>query len=113
MFTSEDIRRFESMGTTAEAIEAQLRRFATGFPVLKIEAVATVGNGIVKLSEKEENRCLQQWRAYDGTIEKFVPASGAASRMFKDLFAFLEGDHDQPETDFEKMEWYRLIARKK
>ena len=33
---------------------------------------------------------------------KFVPASGAASRMFKDMFAFLDADYDTPTTAFEK-----------
>ncbi|MDL2306159.1 DUF4301 family protein, partial [Bacteroides sp. OttesenSCG-928-D19] len=48
---------------------------------------------------------LDAWDAYTKTyktIVKFVPASGAASRMFKNLFEFLDADYDEPSTGFEK-----------
>lgn len=72
-------------------INAQVERFRKGFPWLDIVAPATPGNGICVLSEKE----AEEAAAYVDTAEvsgkcKFVPASGAASRMFKDIFAGLE-----------------------
>lgn len=48
---------------------------------------------------------LDAWEAYtqtDKTVVKFVPASGAASRMFKNMFEFLGADYNVPQTDFEK-----------
>ena len=48
---------------------------------------------------------LQAWDAYkqgEKTIVKFVPASGAASRMFKNMFEFLGAEYEIPTTDFEK-----------
>ena len=38
----------------------------------------------------------------DKIIVKFVPASGAASRMFKNLFEFLSAEYDKPTTKFEQ-----------
>lgn len=101
----QDKELMEKKGITKEMIDAQLERFRTGFPFLKIGAVATVGNGITRLDEKQENRYIKNWRAFQQSgkrIEKFVPASGAASRMFKNMFAFVTAGKAEPETDFEK-----------
>ena len=59
--------------------------------VFELSAAASVEKGIVKPDAEEENAFLAAWEDYanaDKTIVKFVPASGAASRMFKDLFEF-------------------------
>ena len=69
-------------------INAQVERFRKGFPWLDIVAPATPGNGICVLTAEEAEKAA----AYADTAEvsgkcKFVPASGAASRMFKDIFA--------------------------
>ena len=55
--------------------------------------------------EEAQKTYLAAWDAYkegDKKIVKFVPASGAASRMFKNMFEFLGADYDVPTTDFEK-----------
>ena len=52
-----------------------------------------------------QKKYLEAWDAYmqgPSKIVKFVPASGAASRMFKNMFEFLGADYDVPTTDFEK-----------
>ena len=59
----------------------------------------------MKADEKECEQYLAAWDAYkagDKKIVKFVPASGAASRMFKNMFEFLGAEYDKPTTDFEK-----------
>lgn len=84
--TSPDIRQLDRMGISRETVEAQLRNFRTGFPYLRIIAPATPERGIRVLSEAERQQALEQARLFDGGICKFVPASGAATRMFKDLF---------------------------
>jgi hypothetical protein len=64
-----------------------------------------VGHGILAPSEEERKSFLAAWDSYkqsEKKIVKFVPASGAASRMFKNLFEFLGADYDVPTTDFEK-----------
>lgn len=67
-------------------IEQQLENYKKGFPYLKVISAATPQKGILVLNEEEKNKALDVCNAFDGSIVKFVPASGAASRMFKDLF---------------------------
>ena len=105
MLTAEDLKQLEEKGITLEMFKSQIERFKTGFPYLKIKSVATVGNGITKLTESEELQCIKLWDDYlnEGSkVMKFVPASGAASRMFKNLFEFASSGRNKPETDFEK-----------
>ena len=83
----------------------QLGQFKTGFPFLKLEAAAAIGKGIEAPTEEERAKCIEVWNQYKQEghkIVKFVPASGAASRMFKDMFAFVDAPYDAPTTDFEK-----------
>lgn len=105
MFNDKDLELFKKRHMTVAQIEKQLDYFKTGFPYLKLVSAATVGNGVVKLSEEEEKHYVALWDEYvsgDGDILKFVPASGAASRMFKDLFAFLDAESNEPESEFVK-----------
>ncbi len=105
MLNEKDLQLIESKGITASKIEEQIKRFENGFPRLRIQSVATVGNGIMRLTEKDISHYLKLWRQSQQsgvTIEKFVPASGAASRMFKNMFAFTTSGRTAPETDFEK-----------
>ena len=72
-------------------LNEQLARFAAGFPYLRVEAPATPGRGIMTLTEQERNRYAGEWQRFlrdGGSVVKMVPASGAASRMFKNLFAY-------------------------
>lgn len=99
MLNPEDIKTLEAKGVTTEELEAQITRFKTGFPFLKIANSAQIDNGIKKLSANEEAEAVARWKKYlaeGGEVCKFVPASGAASRMFKALFSFVEGDADMP-----------------
>lgn len=99
MLTPEDIKILEVKGISEEALNSQIERFKTGFPYLKLAGSAQVGNGIMKLNDAEEQQAINCWEEYlnnDGEVSKFVPASGAASRMFKALFSFVDGDEDTP-----------------
>ncbi len=93
-------------GITAEQLATQLHSFETGFPFLKLRAAASVdNNGILAVDREGQEKYVQAWDAYKQEghrITKFVPASGAASRMFKNMFEFLSADYDTPATDFEK-----------
>ena len=105
MLKEQDLKQIAQRGITEQQIERQLKEFETGFPFLKLEAAAAVGNGIVAPSEAERKQYVGAWEAYKNAghrIVKFVPASGAASRMFKNMFAFVDADYDVPTTDFEK-----------
>jgi hypothetical protein len=105
MLTQEDKELLAAKGITEAQIADQLASFEKGFPFLKLEAAASVGHGILAPSEEERKSFLAAWDSYkqsEKKIVKFVPASGAASRMFKNLFEFLGADYDVPTTDFEK-----------
>ncbi len=78
--------QIDARGISAETFETQLKNFETGFPYLTIEAAATPAKGIKVLSEDEQSKYIAVADAYAGNVCKFVPASGAATRMFKDLF---------------------------
>ncbi len=92
-------------GITPQQVDHQLERFKSGFPYLKLQAAAAIGHGIMAPDEIQRRHYVELWNHYkqgQHRIVKFVPASGAASRMFKDLFAFLHADDTEPRTDFEK-----------
>jgi len=104
MLTPTDELILKKRGITSNQIEEQLKSFVNGFPFLKIRSAAEPGNGIVVVSDQELPFLLNQWEEYlqsEATILKFVPASGAASRMFKDLFEFIEGKENKPTNAFE------------
>ncbi|MDE6323809.1 MAG: DUF4301 family protein [Paramuribaculum sp.] len=110
MLSPEDLAYAEERGMDASQVEAQLSRFKTGFPYLKIKNAARQGQGIEVLSPEEEDRAICRWKEFlaaGGDVCKFVPASGAASRMFKALFEFVDGDAEVPA---EGSDVARLIA---
>lgn len=91
-----------AQGMDPETVASQIENFKNGFPFLKITAPATPGHGIRVLSEAELAQFKQTYpsKAAQLDVVKFVPASGAASRMFKDLFSFLDGDGDLSKSAF-------------
>ena len=100
-----DLKQLQAKGISVEQFEQQLGEFKTGFPFLKLEGSATIGAGIVAPTADEVKQYVKVWNDYKAQgkkIVKFVPASGAASRMFKDMFAFVDADYSVPTTDFEK-----------
>ena len=100
MFSQQDLEQLEAKGISVAKAEQQLDYFRTGFPALDIVAPASVKHGILAPTKKEQEEYIRIWEDYlkeDHKILKFVPASGAASRMFKNLFQYLE---DGEETAF-------------
>ncbi|MBN1952411.1 MAG: DUF4301 family protein [Bacteroidales bacterium] len=92
MFDVKDLDQFESLGISKEKIDWQLSVFRQGVPFIKLKRPATPGDGIITMSREEEEECLEGFeRSADISKIKFVPASGAASRMFKALFEFTGG----------------------
>ncbi len=91
MFTKEDIAQIEQRGSSVQIVEQQVERFKQGFPWMRIVAPATPERGIQVLDDAAVEAAAKY---YDGASIngkcKFVPASGAASRMFKDLFSGLD-----------------------
>lgn len=113
MLSQEDLKQISLRGITEEQVEHQLDEIKQSFPFLKIEAAASIGKGIMSPTENEMNKYLSMWDTYltgCHKIVKFVPASGAASRMFKNLYSFLDADYDKPTTEFEK-EFFENIKK--
>ena len=89
--TGQDLAQLEGLGLTVERVQAQIDNFREGFPKSRLDAPATPANGGIRvLSDKEIARYERQYRTLGRgkRLLKFVPASGAATRMFKDLYAF-------------------------
>lgn len=98
MFRPEDVELLRQKGISEAEAEAQLKRFVTGFPYLQIRDAARVDAGIFRLGDEDVEAARERWQEYlehGGEVCKFVPASGAASRMFKALFEFADGDTDE------------------
>lgn len=91
MFTTQDLKQIKDHSLTPEAVEQQVKYFQAGFPSLPVVRAASVGDGILRLSEKEleDAQALYLSKVNNLNIVKFVPASGAATRMFKELFEFV------------------------
>ena len=92
MLTEQDLKQITQKGISEEKLNNQLEQFKTGFPFLKLEAAAAIGRGIIAPDEAQRQQYVEAWNQYKAEgrrVVKFVPASGAASRMFKDMFAFL------------------------
>ncbi|MDG1327721.1 MAG: DUF4301 family protein [Flavobacteriaceae bacterium] len=86
-----DLEQFKKHGLTPEKIDQQLKIFSEGIPFVKIVNAGSIGNGIVSISEADQNRLVEFYELNNQKKEivKFVPASGAATRMFQFLFMFL------------------------
>jgi hypothetical protein len=106
MITESDKIHLEEKGISIEQFQKQLNNFKAGFPFLELAGAALVGKGICVIPPDEEQKYLNEWDIYKSSankkVVKFVPASGAASRMFKDLFEFLDAPYDAPVSAFEK-----------
>ena len=105
MINEKDKALLAAKGISEETLREQLAAFKAGFPYLQLDGAATVGNGILRPTPEEAQAALDAWDEYLGDnhqVVKFVPASGAASRMFKDLFAYLDEEEGHAESPFIK-----------
>ena len=93
-FTEQDLLQIREHGLAPELVERQIENFKRGFPFLRVVRAASPGDGVVVPAADEVAAAVKR---YDGAaaskrVVKFVPASGAATRMFKELFAFVNED---------------------
>jgi len=103
MFTDKDLKQIESKGIELPVIDKQIENFRIGFPFVNLVRPATSGDGIFSFCEDELSYFTHYYTIHQSDLRavKFVPASGAATRMFKHLFEFQEsfnGDQIQRET---------------
>lgn len=102
-FSEKEIQDIENRGLTLADIQNQIQQFKEGFPFLDIKSIAAAHKGINQIDSLSSKKYVSDWEQYlssGKTVIKFVPASGAASRMFKDLFEFLDSSEDVPNSEF-------------
>ncbi len=100
MIQEADFKQLKSKKISKEQVDKQLQQFSTGFDFMDIQKPASISDGILLLSEEQKLEFTDIYRSYidqEHTVTKFVPASGAASRMFKALFAFIDASPKEQE----------------
>ncbi len=90
-FNEQDKAKFQEIGIEESQVKQQIENFKYGFPYIVLDRAAKVGDGIFSFSEKEQKELINYYDTEKDTFEiiKMVPASGAASRMFKSLLSYL------------------------
>ncbi len=100
-FTEDDRRQMQALGITEAEVREQLRTFEKSSYFMRLHRPCTVGDGIHRITDSEVKAyCqIQEQAAKEGRCQKFVPASGAASRMFQDLcqYHYLYPSHRREE----------------
>lgn len=90
ILNAQDREQLRTRGMTVEQLSSQIELFKRGIPPVQLLRPCTVNDGITRLAESELERLIDVYSrtASAGRAMKFVPASGAASRMFQMLHAF-------------------------
>lgn len=108
MLKEQDLTQLKARGIREEEVSQQVGYFETGFPWMSLAKSATVGDGIIRFSEAELTEYVQLFEQERGSLSilKMVPASGAATRMFKSLFEHLTSGESNKESRlfFEKIQ---------
>lgn len=93
LFTEEDIQHLEAHGITQEEALRQIELMRSGTTFQVLEGSASLEYGVISISGEEQPKYLEVWNDYCSNprhrVVKFVPASGAASRMFQELYSLL------------------------
>jgi len=90
ILTDKDKEQLKKLGIKEEQILWQIEMFRKGTPYVNLVRPCTVGDGIVSLSDEEAKELAKFYEKNSEGLKKikFVPASGAATRMFKALMRF-------------------------
>ncbi len=91
MFSQDDLQQIARHGLSPESVGRQIEHFRRGFPYLKVVRAASPGDGVTILDDGQADRAAARYDEAAGrlSVVKFVPASGAATRMFNELFEFV------------------------
>jgi hypothetical protein len=107
MFSNQDQAQIAAQGISKAVIDEQIQHFTEGFPYLPLTRAATVGDGILRLADEARDQAVAEYESRANALRllKFVPASGAATRMFKSLFGFLDARKSDQSVEefFEKL----------
>jgi len=99
-FTPEDIVQIEDNGLTVKKVISQIHLFKTGITPTHLKDAATINNGILNFNDSEKKELINYFESQKESVSimKFIPSSGAASRMFKFLFKFLKEFNPKKES---------------
>ena len=118
MFNHEEILQIEARGISVAEVERQIENFRKGFPSLPVVRAASGGDGILQLSDDEIKAAEELYNSRTTKLRtiKFVPASGAATRMFKELFEYINDNKRTPGidkliTNLEKFAFFAELAK--
>lgn len=90
MFDKNDLDQIQQSGISVAAVSHQIALFKKGIPFSNLVRPALLGDGIQDLKDEAERlRSSFEQEKETLSLVKFVPASGAATRMFKQLYEFL------------------------
>lgn len=113
MLNSSDLTQLEKRGIQPAEVEQQINYFKNGFPWMTLFKAATPGEGVIQLSENQVKEMAQKFDDSKSglSILKMVPASGAATRMFKSLFEHLQEGEANKESKvfFEKLQQFAFF----
>lgn len=106
MYTKEDLKHFKNRDIKSQHVDLQLENFKKGFDYVNLSETATIGNGITVVAPEDTIRLIETYEQAlpKAEILKMVPASGSATRMFKDLFSFIENYNGSEEEFLEFMQ---------
>ena len=85
-----DQAQLENLGISLSQYERQLKQIKEGIPFMNLARPATLNDGIISIEDSEKHLEIFTQKASRYKLQKFVPASGAATRMFKSLYSFLD-----------------------
>lgn len=117
MLSTSDLLQLSARGIRPEEINQQVDYFKQGFPWMNLEKSATIGDGIVRFSEADLASHIERFESRRSSLNllKMVPASGAATRMFKSLFEYISSGQPNKESDLffsqkESFAFYQELA---
>jgi hypothetical protein len=122
LFTQKDFRRIKKLGLTPRDLEKQMESYRYGSNYLNLNRPCAINDGILSIQKAAMNELIKLYEREAGKFKllKFVPASGAASRMFAEWFSVREKDgFDSPALNqsflrnFKKYPFYFLIKQNK
>lgn len=104
-FTNKDLKQIEARKSDPAVVKKQIQNFIDGFPYIKAVRAATIDDGIIRLTDSQLKENIEYFdkQSSKKRLVKFVPASGAASRMFKSLYAAKDGgETDEHVKEFDE-----------
>ena len=107
MFKKEDVAEIEKRGLSVELVENQIKHFEQGFPFVNLDRPASLNDGIESFTTQGAKKLFSDYdeQISGRKIMKFVPSSGAATRMFKDLFYFQENFTSSSDINDDKLQF--------